>query len=365
MGFPFDTATLDWTMIGVLVAIATLIVAVLAWRRPRGVNPAEAVLVIRPFGDADYPNIHATNGVPSLDQLTQGFQLDAKGIRAARHLYEAGLGQFNHYVNNLDGVIADAQAAMDELRPQLSQLELALADSVGLALATAQGEELRVERTRYDALRLPIQTYAEHKRQQHQAQQCIANALRHNVPRTDYTLVKSRIASGEFSLATIMSELPIYWQDLRTLDREDRTPEPRDRPPKREYYNATFMTQDMGILEDNRAVRDGDWLISERHGILVPYQEPVPVLRFERPDRPPVPTGKYEIIIDRKPGFEWDTELWRQGGYLDQTYQRSKAGRLPEQLRRAYRRRLIGRIGWATSAITLAVYIVLVALRFL
>ena len=365
MSLPFDITAINWTMIGVLVAIATLIVAVLAWRRPRGANPAEAVQGIRLLGHADYPNIHATNGVPSLDQLTEGIALNPKRRAVAQLLYCIGLDQFNHYINNLDSVIADAQASMAELKPQLNRWELSLADNVGLALATDQGEELRAAKARYDALRLPAQIYAEHKRQEHQARQCITSILHNNIPRTDYTSVKSMIASGNFSITSITSELPLAWQDLRTLDQEVEIPEPTEKPPKREFHHVEFRTRDMGVLEDRRAERDGEWLISRRHRMMAPYQKPARILRFKNPARPPVPTGEYRIIINQNMGSEWIAKFYRKGGRLDQTYQRAKSGTSPEQLRSAYRRRMIRRIGWYFAASALAVDIVLLAFRFL
>ena len=368
MTITIDLATFDWQTVGAVLTGLAIIVAVIAWLWPRSTKSPDAGISLRGLRanlGTQYPNIHSTNGVPSLAQLTEGINLDAKRAFAAQRLYDVGLKQFNHYINNLDGVIAEARAEMDKLRQELGPLELSLSESVGLALAIVQGEESRVVRARYNALRLPAQTYAEHKRREQHAQQCIANALRNNVPRTNYTSVKSRISSGHYSLDAILSELPIYWQDLRTLGHEVKFQEPKDKPPKREFHHVMFVTRDVGILEDKRAERDGDWIFSDKHGMTAPYQEPVEILQFNNPDKPPVRTGKSMIVIDKDPGSEWETEAWRQGGYGDQNYVRAKYGWLPHQLRRSYRRRLIRRIGWTVSGGSLLIYTILIALNYL
>ena len=367
MTITIDFTTLDWQMIAAVFAGLTVIVALLAWRWPRRRN-SPGTDALRPNLHVNvatqYPTIHATSGVPSVAQLTEGIKLDAKRAFGAQRLYDVGLRQFNHYINNLDGVIAEAHAEKRKLKPLLSPLELSLSESVGLALATARGNEQQVVTARYKALRLPAQTYAEHQRREQQAQQCIANALRNNIPRTDYTSVKSRISSGDYSLDAILSELPIYWQDLRTLDQEVKFQEPKDKPPKREFHHVMFVTSDMGILEDKRAERDGDWIFSDKHGMTAPYQKPVEILRFKNPDKPPVRTGKSMIVIDKDPGSEWETEAWRQGGYGDQVYQRAKYGLLPQQLRRSYRRRLIRRTGWVVSCALLIIDVVFIAYHY-
>ena len=368
MTITIDSTTLDWQMIAAVFAGLTVIVALLAWRWPRRRNsPVNDALPLNLHGNVvtQCPTVHATSGVPSLAQLTEGIKLDAKRAFGAQRLYDVGLRQFNHYINNLDGVIADARAEKGKLKPLLSPLELSLSESVGLALATARGEELQLVKARYNALSLPSQSYAEHQRREQHAQQFIANALRHNVSRTDYTAVKSRISSGDYSLAAILTELPIYWQDLRTLDQEIKYQEPKEKPPKREFYHVLFVTSDAGLLEDKRAERDGDWIISEKHGMTAPYQEPVEILQYKNPDEPPVRTGKSMIVIDKELGSEWETEAWRQGGYGDQVYQRAKFGLLPHQLRRSYRRRLISRTSWMVSGIMLIIYSALLAFNYL
>ena len=108
------------------------------------------------------------------------------------------------------------------------------------------------------------------------------------------------------------------WQEIVTINERAEPVQSTRKPPKREYVHVLFLTKDQGELEDKRAERDGKWLKSHKHGMIVPYQEPAECYGFVRGDRPPVPTGKRIVVIDSDPGTEWETELWRQGGYLDQ-----------------------------------------------
>ena len=279
--------------------------------------------------------------------------------RRARVLYEMGLAQFNHYVNNRDRVVTESRFAMESLVEHMDQSEISLAESTGNALVRADKGELPETLIQYNSLRPQTQIYAQHKRREHVALQSIANDLSKNVPRTDYTSVKSRIESGEMPLDTIVSELPLPWQELRTINEKETPRRIVEKPPKREFIHMIFLTQDGRVLEDKRAERDGRWIRSDKHNLLVPYQEPAQVWQTTRPDRPPVPTGKYRVIISSEPSAEWITECWRQGGYIDQQYRLARDDRLPEQLRRAYRWRLFS-MGIRAVAISLFVIYVVV-----
>lgn len=238
MSVSVDITGLNWEMVGVVIGIAAVIVAVAAWLLPRGRNPAGAALGIRPLGNADYPNIHATNGVPSLDQLLAGISLDRKGLRVAMELYSSGLAQYNHYLNNLGGVIEEAQLAKRKLEVDLLGGELAIAEEVGVRLASSQGEERRNAQSQFDELAPSAQIYAGHRRREYTAQKAIASALRHDVPITDFTSVKERIASGDVPLSAVVSELPITWQDITAMHRKAEYQEPKGKPPKRERIHA-------------------------------------------------------------------------------------------------------------------------------
>ena len=103
------------------------------------------------------------------------------------------------------------------------------------------------------------------------------------------------------------------------------------------------------VLEDKRAERDGNWLRSDKHNMLVPYQEPAQVMRARAVGDYGVPTGDSMLIVDRDPDPEWVTEFWRQGGYLDQQYLLARDGRLPEQIHTAYRQKQIRTALWVVS----------------
>ena len=340
-----------------LMSVA-IIVAILAWlfprRRQQDVPPLSDL-----YSRREYPKIHATNGVPTLQQLTQGMEMDGKSRGLAQAMYNLGLEQFNHYVNNRDGVIAGACEKMDALRSQLGDAELSLADEVGLGLAAEVDDELQEVQSQYNALSLQAKEYAMSKRDEHQALQSITRDREMDVPRTDYTCVKARIAAGDVSLESIMGELPIMWQDLRTINERIDPVKPSGKPPRQEFFPVMFYTRDKGVLVDKKAERDSKWLISHKHRMTVPYQEPVPMYEFERADAPPVLTGKRTIIFNQDPGTEWQTELWRKGGYLDQRYLRSKAGQEPGQLRKAYRNRQIRKIAWGMNAILIAIILIM------
>ena len=365
MSIPVDIAALNWQMIGAIAAIAAVIVSIVAWRWPRGANQAAGVLGIRPFANTDYPNIHATNGVPSLDQLLAGIDLDPLGMRVAMELYASGLAQYNHYLNNLDGVIAEAHSVTSELKGDLSGDELHLAEQVGIGLASSQEEERCKAQSEYEYLAPKVQIYAGYRHREHAAQKAIASALRHNLHRTDFTSVKKRIASGDVPLPAVVSELPITWQDITAMHRKAEYQEPKEKPPKRERIHAIFVTSDMSVLEDKCVERDGNWMSSEKHDFLVPYQKPVPILRFKYPGKPPLPTGKYVAVVNRKHGTEWDIEFWRRGGHLDSVYERSKKGTMPSQLRKSYLRRQVRKSVLLAACALWAVSIILLAYRFL
>ena len=349
------------------VAAAALAVQVLAWRlpknRPTAVVSIAVNLVVYP--GTEFPTIHATNGVPTLEQLTEGIPMDAKTRGQAQLLYDIGLKQYNHYVNNRGGVIKDAQRELAVLADRLSETEIASADGVGRFLDAAKTPvELEAVRVQYQNLSAVAQTYAQRKRLEIHAQRSIARDLQTGTPRTDYTSVKGQIAAGSATLRSIMSELPVVWQYLQTINDRVITPKVAGRPPKREFFHATFFTRDLGVLEDQRAERDGKWLVSNKHDMIAPFQPPVPVYTHQRPNRPPVQTGN-TIVIDKDPTSEWDTEFWRQEGYLDQVFLRAKEGRAPDQLRRAYRDRLINWIGWSMAGLLVLANIIIAAIKYL
>ena len=364
-----EFSTFEWVMIGIGIAgiIAAVIVPVslqVASERRQGQREG-LVPRPRPYRHTAFPTIHATSGVPTLQMLAAGMALDAKKQGIAEILYEAGLAQFNHYVNNRDGVIQESCRAMESLANQLSQPERSLAESVGHSLAVAADEEQRAAaEAQYEPLSPHAQTYARHKQRELDAQRNIARDLEKKVPRTDYTSVKVRIASGNARLDSILSELPIFWQEIRTLNDVVERRKVTRKPPEQELYHVRFMLRGRGLLEDKRAEKDGDWIVSAEHDIMVPYQDPVPRHLLVEEGMPPVYKGEV-IIVNQDPSSEWDTEFWRQHGRLDQLHLRAKNGLAPEQLRRAYRRRQINRIAWTLAGSMLVADIILVMMKLL
>ena len=78
--------------------------------------------------------------------------MDAKRQGLAQAMYNLGLEQFNHYVNNRDGIIAEARDKMNELSNELDEAEISLAEEVGIALATAVDEDLWEAQARLQGL---------------------------------------------------------------------------------------------------------------------------------------------------------------------------------------------------------------------
>ena len=300
-----------------------------------------------------------------MDQLAEGIEMGPKAAGLARRLYATGLEQFNHYVNNRDGVIEDARREMSSLRKSLSPSEVAVAESIGISLATSgDSEQGRIANPKYAELSPQGQIYAQQKRLEHDALERIARDLEMDVPRTDYTSVKALISSGDVPLSSITSDLPISWQAIRELGDKVETFEPTDKPPKREFLRVEFYTRERGLLEDKKAERDGKWIVSDKHDMLVPYKKPVPLCEFVEFGKPPVQTGEV-IVIDQEPTSEWDTEFWRRGGKLDQTFLNTRAGTTPEQLRKAYRRRQIRKASWILAGVMTVVNIALFFILFL
>ena len=350
-----------------IIAMMTLITALLAWLRPRLLKSylSREIKRFEAYQVKEFPTIHATSGIPTLPQLMEDLELDAKRLVIARRFYEVGLAQFNHYVNNRDWVIEESRKKMASLAGGLSQREICLAESIGVSLAASEDCDQRgAVQEQYKDLSLEAQLYAQHKRNETATMRTIARDLETNTPRTDYTSVKAQIASGTVKLESILNELPVTWQDIRTLNERAERPKIRGRPPERELLYLQVMTRDRGLLEDKHAEKDGDWIISDKHNIMVPYQAPVPTFVQLEEGAPPVRNGE-AVIITHDQDSEWHTEFWRKGGRLDQVYLRARNWMSPEQLESAYRKRLIRRAGWAVFGVLLIVDALLLATRYL
>ena len=350
-----------------LVAIVSVAVAIFAWlspRRPKD-ESGEGYAEFKLYPGNEFPAIHATSGVPSLSQLTEGVDLDAKRRGLAERLYEHGLAQFNHFVNNRDGVIEESRRQMASLANSLGTSEIARAENLGLHWAETEDCHQKAEaQKQYDDLSPKAQIYVQHKRLETDALRRIARDLETNTPRTDYTSVKAGITSGNVNLDTVLSELPTFWQRIRNINERVERPRFKGKPPKRKFLHVEFMTRECGLLVDTRAERDGDWIVSKKHNMLVPYQDPITRYALIAEDTLPVPKDRL-ILINQDPTSEWETEFWRKGGRVDQEYLRARRGESWEQLRDAYRKRLTRRIGWSLCGIMIIVYTSLILSKYL
>ena len=101
----------EWTLYQWLIAVlgaAAVIIALLNWRWPR--NQRRDIDEEPPryelYPGREFPKVHSSNGIRTLQQLTEGMQLDSERLGNAERLYESGLARFNHYINNMDGIIS-------------------------------------------------------------------------------------------------------------------------------------------------------------------------------------------------------------------------------------------------------------------
>ena len=67
------------------------------------------------------------------------------------------------------------------------------------------------------------------------------------------------------------------------------------------------MMREQGLLEDKRAERDGDWIISKKHNMMVPYQDPIPQYALLEEGMSPVLKGMV-VVINQDPSSEWETD---------------------------------------------------------
>ena len=355
----------DWLVVA--LPFAALVVALLAWLLPksRRGEEEEELPNVKVYDGLTSTPIHATNGVPTLEQLTIGIELDAKRMDFAEKLYEIGLAQFNRYINNRDGVICNAKSQMDGLVKHFGAEEMIPAKRIGFSLAKSSNDVEESDfREEYEELSPYAQVYTQHKRIDSEALKQIARDLEMNVPRTDYTAVKAQIASGVSDIDTILSDLPVPWQEIRSLSKKVERPKATGKPPKREFLHVMFNTRDHGLLEDKRAEKDDDWIISDKHNYMVPYQPPADLWEVNEFGKPHIWKGK-AVIITHDATSEWETEFWRQGGRMDQVYFRARNGMSPEQLWRAYRKRQFNLARWSLVGSLLLVDIALVMSKYL
>ena len=354
-----EFTTYQWLTLAVPVAIALV---TLVWQRVYRSRIDDAANIPKPFQTVQEPKVTDSVGTPSLQQLIQGLKLNSKVKKLAESLYGLGLEQYNHPVNNRDRIIRESREITTELATVLSLDELKLADAIGRDTRALECGATETQQPTASLLLSPnARTYAHHKKREALVLDSVARDLEKNVPRTDYTFLKKRIASGESSLEAIVDEIPIVWQSIQKLNEKSETPEVRGKPPKQERVVAEYHMSDGRVLRDKRAEIDGDWLTSHKYNFLTPCPPPTEIFHPTRLGRMPRKVGEIREVR-REPSNEWLTEFWRQGGYRDQVYLRARAGKLPHQLRRAYRRRQIRKIQWtlliAGVAVNIAIFVI-------
>ena len=327
-------------------------------------NPHDVMRIAEPNATTEVPNIRSTGGVPTLEQLTQDIEIYPENGRRIRRLYEMGLVQFNHEINNRDGILAESRKAMGELKTQLCSSQIERAEKVGIAMSATSEDERQQGRAQYDNLDPLSQIYAQHKNYEWVTLKAIARDIDKKVPRTDYTSVKSRIKSGRTSLDTIMGELPIQWQDIRTINEWVSTKPPAIKPKPREFMRVVFTRSDGSRQIDRRVEIHGDWIESQKYGYMAPRECIYPIWPFRSPTTF-MSKPEYGLSIDQPLSSDYVTEFWRQGGFRDSRYCQYRDGRSPDQLHRAYRKRQALRILWTVNVAVWAIALIMIVIRFL
>lgn len=322
--------------------VALIIAAVSAFLQKRGSNDqANATRQLAKSIEKVLPNTSVDTGNNvSLEFLAKDIPLPEKRHKQLCYaLYDSGRAQFEVAINNRNGIIEKAQREMAELGSSLSDEELAAAKKLGIA--KARSPEAEIVKVAWDLgnLLAKAQLYAEHKTIKEKTLLSLARDMGKGIPITDYTEVKKRLAEGA-SLAQVIDDLPIPWQKIREIPWP--MPYSHAKPTKPDYISVIKITEE-GVSEDNKAERDGEWVVSDKLDIVYPLLDMVPHYKFINPTGPPVLAGK-SLVITRDAPPEWETKLWGKGGYLDQVFLRAAKGEDPKTLRR---KQLNSRIQWA------------------
>ena len=331
------TAVPPWiaNVTGLVIAVATVLLAIVAlatYRQRRGDKDlVDAIRHLAQIIEKVLPNTSVDTGnTASLEFLAKGIPLPKERHKQLCHdLYDIGRAQFDAEINNRSGIIEEAQREMAELGASLSDEELAAAKELGIAKARSTEEEILKVAEALGNLSAKAQLYAEHKTIKEKTLLSLARDMGKEIPITDYTAVKKRIAEGA-SLAQVIDDLPLPWQKIREIPWPML--ESRVRPTKPAYIPVTLVTE-YGVSEDDKAERDGEWVVSDKLGIVYPLLDLVPHYKFINLTGPPVLVGK-RLVITRDAPPEWETKFWGKGGYLDQVFLRASRGEDPKTLRR-------------------------------
>lgn len=246
------------------------VVALLAYRRQKN-SSNEALAGVNQIPQNITPSSTAlAKGVKfaSLDFLCEGISLPTKWHKLmCRNFYEIGRLQFDAEPNNRNGIIEEARQKMAEIGSKICDAECKEAERFGIAISRSSGEEPENVERETGKLSAAAQLYAWHKAKEQETLLSLSRDLGKNIAITDYTEVKNRIADGA-PLSEVIDDLPVLWQKIREIPWPQ--PETRIEPAKLVYVPVTKITGHE-VLNDEKAVLDGEWIVSHKLGIVYPY----------------------------------------------------------------------------------------------
>ena len=293
--------------------------------------------------------------VTLLDYLTSGMPLKRKIHRELCHgYYKIGLREFDHPSNNRYGLIEKTRQDMDALRDGISSEELERAEGLGIEKARASEKDLPKINMGIGRLSSAAQIYASHAATEEELKLSIARDIGLGIPITDYTEVKNRLAERP-PLSQVINDLPIPWQKIRDLPWPSPHTETKVASRKPVRVPVRLYYADGRIEEDQKAEKDGEWIISKKLGIIYPYLGMADFFEWKNPNFPPMKTGEI-VAIDSDWPPEWDTKLLGKGGYLDQILERAERGDIPHSFRPSQTGRVI-RWSIAGASVLLAIVV--------
>ena len=272
------------------------------------------------------------------EYLTNDLELSPKARKACAGLYNIGWEQLNRPTNNREGALEDAAAHLQSIYGSLTRAEVALAEELGIALASNPDDSCHDIKARLGQLSPEGQSYARLRATIRRTEQDKAMDLALGIPLTDYRKVKKALKEGT-PPAHVLDELPLAWRMIRTIN----DPKPRQKTSRQAVrpteIRLTVHTES-GLREDNRAELDEDWVSSDKLDMFLPFTGVVPVYQLVEEGKPPILKDHRMVYTGHDPpGTE--SKLWTRGGYVDRMLERAARGEHPAQLKReAHRKRV-------------------------
>jgi len=272
------------------------------------------------------------------EYLTNDLKLSPKARKACAGLYNIGWEQLNRPTNNRAEALEDAEAHLRSMYESLTREEMALAEELGIALASSsEGGSNGIEE-RLGQLSPEGQGYARLRATIRRTEQDKAMDLALGIPLTDYRDVKKALKDGT-PPAHILDELPLAWRMIRTIN----DPRPQNKALRQAVrpteIRLTVRTES-GVKKDDRAELDEDWVSSDKLDMFLPFTGIVPVYQQAEEGKPPILKDHRMVYTGYDPpGTE--SKLWTRGGYVDRMLERASKGEHPAQLKReAHRKRV-------------------------